>query len=52
MPDNNVATMLAMVGFGQYMAAPLSFETFNWKHAFIGIFTLLVFIYMLLCVLF
>ena len=52
MPDNNLATVLAMVGFGQYLAEPLSFETFKWKHAFVVIFTILVLIYLLFCVLF
>ena len=51
-PDFTVPNLLVMTGFGQYLAAPLNFETFKGKSVLVGILIIFAIIYMLLSMLF
>ena len=52
MPNPNMPTLGAMVAFGHYLGAPMSLETFNAKHVIIAAVFILLFFYMVLCVIF
>ena len=52
MPNPNMLTIGAMFTFGHKLGTPMSLETFNVKHVISAAVLILLFIYMLLCVIF
>ena len=52
MPYNNMETLKVMVGFGHYLGVPLGLETFNGKHVIIALSLMILFAYMVFCLVF
>jgi hypothetical protein len=52
MPNPNMPTLGAMIAFGKYFGGPLSLETFNGKHVILAAVLILLFLYMVLCIIF
>ena len=53
MPDNiNKNILMAMIAFGQYVGAPMSFSSFDIKHVLISGLILVALFFMMICVLF
>jgi len=51
-PNTNMTTLGAMIGFGTMLGGPLSLETFNGKHVAIAAVLILLICYMVLCIIF
>ena len=52
MPNPNMPILFAMIAFGQYLGVPLRFETFKGKHVFLAILMIVLFVYIILCIIF
>jgi len=52
MPNPNMPTLGAMIAFGKTFGGPLSLETFNGKHVILAAVLILLFLYMVLCIIF